>query len=78
MGLREFPHYRRDLIVHVRQTTLFSRTVIIDRALRGPAIRIQNVPPPSDMPVLRVRVSREDLYNVLITVDPRISKIVKK
>jgi len=52
--LREFPHDSRDLVVHVCQTTLLSRTVIIDRALGGPTIRIQNAPPSSDMPVLRV------------------------
>ena len=38
MGFGEFPHDRRDLVIHVRQTTLLSRTVIIDRALCGPAI----------------------------------------
>ena len=49
--------------------------MIKDRAIRGPTFRIQNVPLPGDMPVLRVRVSREDLYNVLITANLRISQV---
>jgi len=54
MRLHELPHHRRDLVIHVRQATLLLRAVIIDRAPRGPLIGIQNVPLPSDMPMLGV------------------------
>ena len=38
--LRKLPHDSRNLVVHVSQTALLSRAVIINRVLRGPALRI--------------------------------------
>ena len=67
--LHELPHDGRDLVVHLRQTTLLSRTAIIDFVLRCTTFRIQHVVSSSDVPVLWVQVSGEDFYDALITTN---------